>query len=506
MSYSERSVWLEMNDQIRLDASVFTPEGNAPAGGWPGILLVHGHGDAGNKTSMFGRARRYAEHGYVTLSYSVRGQGCSEGLVFHMGARELFDLQDVIDWMLNELPIHPEKLAVAGSSQGGWHAFMAAAHHPQVATVIPENFDADTADFAVHNGCLSKWFFTRTMRRRILTAGLQEMAREWALSGDWYRVEEAVRVTSPDIFVDRIKCPVFMVHGWHDVGMPPNPTVRMFDSLNVPKKLYIGGGGHDGLDSGEAQKIREKLIDQWLDYWLKGEKNGIMDEPAVLYTRRPGWEHVGEDRLPPEDVEAQIFYLRTKVHPAPSSSNPKETMSVVLPAPDRMLHEDPPEGPDVHSNITNRPIDENYTLKSALADDMEGVGRALIKEVIAFEGEAFDEEREILGAPEAKLHLMPNRPYFQVIADLYDVGSDGERNLISRGQYGTRTSEPGKHVTVDVEMRTIGYLLEAGHRIRLEISNYDTTYAFPYFEPFVARLYHEYSHPSCIVIPMRRVS
>ena len=91
MAYSEREHWITMNDGVKLDASVFTPEGKQPKGGWPGVLLIHGHGDAGNKTSMYGRARRYAERGYLTVSYSVRGQGDSEGLVFHMGARELFD-------------------------------------------------------------------------------------------------------------------------------------------------------------------------------------------------------------------------------------------------------------------------------------------------------------------------------------------------------------------------------------------------------------------------------
>ena len=59
-------------------------------------------------------------------------------------------------------------------------------------------------------------------------------------------------------------------------------------------------------------------------------------------------------------------------------------------------------------------------------------------------------------------------------------------------------------MTVRVPLRTIGYLLQKGHRLRLDVSNYDTTYAFPYFEPFYARLFHDNEHPSAIEMPVRR--
>ena len=503
MAYLEKEYWLTMNDGVRLDASAFTPEGEQPEGGWPSILLVHGHGDAGNKTSMFGRAKRYADRGYLTVSYSVRGQGDSEGLVSHMNARELFDLQDVISWMLDDLPIHAEKLGVCGSSQGGWHAYMAAAHHPQVATVVPENMDVDIAEFAVHNGCLAKWFFTRTMRRRILTAGLQEIARQWALAGDWFRIREWVNATSPYLFVDRIQCPIFIVHGWHDVGMPPNKTFEMFDRISSPKKMYVGGGGHDGLDSASARDVRTELIDRWLDYWLKGEDNGIMQEPAIMYTQRPGWAHVEAGTFPPDGVEIQLLYLNANEPEQAVPDKLDETFEVLRPQAVRALTDEAPSGASIHSNITNRPMNPKYGLADALNDDMAGVADALAREVIEFASAPVDKAMEIAGSPVAKLFLMPNRPQCQVVVDLYDVSDDGKRNLISRGQFGTRVAEPGQHLMAEIEMRTIGYAVEAGHHLLLEVSNYDTTYAFPYFEPCVSRLFHDTQHPSLIELPVR---
>jgi len=67
--------------------------------------------------------------------------------------------------------------------------------------------------------------------------------------------------------------------------------------------------------------------------------------------------------------------------------------------------------------------------------------------------------------------------------DLYDVNAEGKRSLITRGQFGTRTAEPVQHLTVEIEMRTIAYAVEAGHHLLLEVSNYDTMYAFPCFGP-----------------------
>jgi predicted acyl esterase len=147
----------------------------------------------------------------------------------------------------------------------------------------------------------------------------------------------------------------------------------------------------------------------------------------------------------------------------------------------------------------------DYGLKEALSDDMDGVPKALAREVIGFASAPLDRAIEILGAPVVKLYVMPNRPQIQVVANLFDVSQGGERTLITRGQFGTRTAEPGQHVMVDIVLRTIGYLVERGHHLLLEVSNYDTMYAFPYFEPFVARVYHDHARASKVEIPLKPI-
>lgn len=92
--------WLEMGDGIMLDVTRITPTGDQPPGGFPAIIFVHGLG--GSKTIKMAEARSYADSGYVTVTYSVRGQGNSEGLSTVFSTREQKDLEFIINWLADK--------------------------------------------------------------------------------------------------------------------------------------------------------------------------------------------------------------------------------------------------------------------------------------------------------------------------------------------------------------------------------------------------------------------
>ena len=475
---TETAFWLTMNDGVRLDAQAVLPDGSPPGGLSGGVILVHGHGEDGSKATTLERARDLADRGYVALCYSVRGQGGSEGLSFHLGVRELFDLQEVVGWALENLPIHPDRLGVCGSSQGGWHSWMAAAHCPQVATVVPQNIFVDFADFAVPNGALSSWFFTRTMRRRVMSAGLQDLARDWAVSGEWDRLREWLRPMSPRLFVDRIRCPVLVIHGWHDVGMPANGLLAMFEQLQVPKRLYLGGGGHEGQDAVSDEQARLDLVDRWLDHWLKGEANGVMEGPAITYARRPGWTPVTTDRL--EGSGEQTLYLHQ----------------------DGGLNETAPEGSHPNRNVENFGARRSYGLAEALADDLARTAEILPLEVASFEGSPLPGDLDLRGIVRFHLHLLSQRSTFQVHARLLDVAPDGTWELITRGHLGARDAEPGEHRLDVIEARAIAYRVPAGHHLRVEIQNHDAGFVVPEYRPWRCRLYCEEGRTSSVTLPL----
>lgn len=471
----ERAHTVLANDGVRLDTSVCLPHGPSPEGGWPCQILVHGHGEDGSKATTLERGRRAAGMGYAAVCFSVRGQGGSDGLSFHLGAQELFDLQEVVAWAARALPIG--RIAVCGASQGGWHAWMAAAHCPQVTTVVPEHIFVDFAEFAVPEGALSTWFFTRTMRRRVLSAGLQDLARTWAIDGDWDRLRTWLRPMSPRNFAHRIRCPVLVVHGWHDVGMPANDLLEMFAALQVPRRLVLGGGGHDGPDAEAAAELRTDLVDRWLAHWLRDEDTGVLDGPPLLFARRPGWDHIAAEHL--DGDATTTHYLR---HGG-------------------TLADTPPERPTPNSNINHVPRDPAYTLATALHTDLDGTAEAWPREEAAFDGPPLAQALELRGIPRFELHTLPSRPFFQVHAELYDVAPDGAATLITRAHRGARDAVPGAHLQLELETRAIAYVVPAGHRLRVVVADQRPEYVVPVYRPWRARLFHEPGRVSRVILP-----
>src|SRR5690349_21082331 len=53
-----------------LDLDIRWPDGTAPAGGWPVVFFAHGSG--GDKTSFATTAVKYANDGYVALTWTGR--------------------------------------------------------------------------------------------------------------------------------------------------------------------------------------------------------------------------------------------------------------------------------------------------------------------------------------------------------------------------------------------------------------------------------------------------
>ena len=77
-----------------------------------------------------------------------------------------------------------------------------------------------------------------------------------------------------------VKASVFVVHGLNDWNVKTKQFAQWWEALaenNVPRKMWLHQGGHGGTSSNNWQQTQNK----WLDYWLYGIENGIMDEPMV---------------------------------------------------------------------------------------------------------------------------------------------------------------------------------------------------------------------------------
>ena len=111
----------ESGQPVELDVDVYLPDGPAPAGGFPLVVVFHGGGS--NKDNAFdaGHAKDYADHGYASVIYSARGHGGSDGQTTVAGPKEVRDGFDVIDWAVKRFGLDRRTIALAGYSQGGLH-------------------------------------------------------------------------------------------------------------------------------------------------------------------------------------------------------------------------------------------------------------------------------------------------------------------------------------------------------------------------------------------------
>lgn len=108
--------------ELTLRGKLVKPEGEGP---FPVVVLVHGSGDE-SAVDYYSDPYLFASHGIATLVYDKRGTGESEGEYtqnFHVLAR---DVLAAVEWLRGRADIDKSRIHLAGYSQGGWIAPLAA--------------------------------------------------------------------------------------------------------------------------------------------------------------------------------------------------------------------------------------------------------------------------------------------------------------------------------------------------------------------------------------------
>lgn len=117
VSLRKDQVYREGHDRWKLD--VYVPEGEAPEGGRPGLVFVHGGGwrsgskDGGNWASL---PAGYAAKGYVCISVNYRLVGDGGGF-----PACVHDVKNAVRWFranAGELGLDPERIGAYGNSAG----------------------------------------------------------------------------------------------------------------------------------------------------------------------------------------------------------------------------------------------------------------------------------------------------------------------------------------------------------------------------------------------------
>ena len=498
-------LWIPVSDGTRLAARLWRPV-SAVDEPVPGVLEMIPYRKRDLTAQRDSTHHPYmAGHGYACLRVDLRGTGDSEGvLTDEYLEQEQRDVEDVLAWM-NEQPWCNGRTGIMGISWGGFNGLQVAARRPKglgaIVTVCSTD-DRYTDDVHYMGGCLltDNLSWASTMFAYNSTppdpALVGERWREmWTErlehSGLWLeewlrhqRRDEYWRHGSINEDYSDIEVPVFAVSGWAD-GYT-NSVFRLLQNLDVPKRGLVGPWSHKYPHLGEpgpAIGFLQEVV-AWWDYWLKDHTdNGAMDgpelsiwmqdsvAPATAYEERPGrW--VGEPSWPsPRIVDTRRplghhrIFEPDEEQPTPRSSPP---LSVQSPLTVGQF------GGKWCSY--NAPPDLPY-------DQREEDGGALV-----FDSDPLSERLEILGEPVVELTLSADQPVAMVAVRLSDVSPDGAATRVSYGLFNLnhhhgsddpRPLEPGRQLTVSVQLNALAQSFPAGHRLRVSVSTSYWPLAWP---------------------------
>ena len=200
----------ELGAKDGLSYALFLPEGESDAG----VVILHGAGSA--KESHFDFARGCRADGIAALAYDARGHGDSDGS-FGPGA-----IDDALA-MVELLRAHAPRVALRGSSMGGFQAIHAGARDPSVCAVV-------AICPAPEAGLLR---FLRSGQALQFECDAEACA-PWLESLDLY---EAVAELGPETAL-------LLMHARGDEQVPYAVSEQLHEAAREPKRLLLLPGGH----------------------------------------------------------------------------------------------------------------------------------------------------------------------------------------------------------------------------------------------------------------------
>lgn len=511
-----------MRDGAKLAANVYKPAGEGP---WPVILsrTPYIKDPRGNNTAerLAAQAKRYTDAGYVFVLQDVRGKGRSEGF-YAAFEDDIEDGYDTVEWAARQ-PWSNGKIGITGGSALGITsnaAAMAAPPHLEAAYVVVAPTDRNRNSYM--GGVLKEKDTVGWLKQQGVAEEVIDTAR--------------ARVTD-DVFWNRaamstnrkyIQIPMYNVGGWYDIFA--NGNLDNFSWLQNHgargargnQKLLMGPFGHgdlsgdleypgfDRLNLGGGEEIR------WFDYWLKGEDNGIMEEPPVSYFMMAGARKgalsdknrmVRAANWPPAYREVRYYLTgdRGLTRDAPTASASKTSYRF-----------DP-------ANPVPTVGGANLTFERGPMDQ-----RAIPRrpDYLRFQTPVLEKDVVVAGPIKVELYGATDGLDTDFVAKLVDVYPDGYEAIVLdapvRARYrdgimpgDVRMMTPGAPEELVIDLWATALTFEKGHRIALHVTSSNS----PRFEvnpntgeapgrqtmkPRVAvnSVFHDAAHPSALVLPI----
>ncbi len=517
---SRRTEYVLMRDGVtHLGTDVWLPS-RIPGMSWDTLL----------KRTPYGRdtpPRMFIDGDYAVVINSTRGREDSEGednVFDDDGWLENQDGYDTVEWIA-EQPWSTGRICTFGGSAPGITQYL-------VAGAAPPHLVCCVAEIASANFYHHMNYPGGEFRKHMVETWLEGQGSTHKLDEIWAHPDEDEYWDRRNLMnrLDHVVVPILHIGGWYDIFS--QGTLDFFHHLQneggegarFNQKLVIGPWIHGLYASpwqGELQYPWNSVfadyaetVMKWYDFWLRGEDNGILDEPpARYYVMGPGmpeaasapgnaWR-LGDDWPPPGEERAYYLHpgglLSTEPPPAGGAfaeyvSDPDD------PVPTRggsNLYDDIGQGP-----MDQRPVDDRA-------------------DVLTWQTPALAEPLEISGPVRLELWASSDRTDTDWVVKLEDVYPDGRAMLVTdlvlmgRHRVSFRQEDllvPGEIHHFTVRLWDTSITLPAGHALRVAIasSNWPRFRMNPQTgEPFhqetgsevaTNRVYQDADHPTRLVV------
>ena len=355
---------------------------------------------------------------------------------------------------------------------------------------------------------------------------------------------------------DYADVPVLHVTGWYDSWT--RQVCMNYEALSrakkSPQRLVIGPWVHGSQGSnvsGEVEFTQDAAVDltawrlRWYDHWLKGESNGVDDDPPVLiYVMGSGddrksvagrLKHGGfwraEQQWPIARAQSTPLFLTGDGRLSASgpvgseADSPASTTYAFDPR-----HPVPTIGGNISSNsglMTNGGYDQRPR------DDTHGAENRLPlserRDVVVFRTEPLATDLEVTGTVEVKLWVssttvdtdftaklldeIPPNPDYPLGFDL-NIGDSILRARYRESLDRPQLMQPGQVYPLTITLYPTAHRFKKGHRLRVDVSSSN----FPRFDvnpntgdPLATHrrmvvanntIYHDREHPSRVILPV----
>jgi dipeptidyl aminopeptidase/acylaminoacyl peptidase len=247
---------------LKLSGNVRVPEGLKPGEKRGAFLVLHGFGSNKDSTNVLAPTKVLTELGYVTLRFSMRGCGDSEGEFGRVICLEqVEDTRNALTFLASHPTVDPKRIAVVGSSFGGAVAVYTGGVDERVAAVISNGGWGDgERKFRGQHKSPQEWArFTKMLeegrahraktgkslmvpryeivpipphlRNNLAKNSIEMFPAETAQSMFDFRADDVVGKIAPR--------PLLLIHAANDSVTPTEQSVELFKHARQPAELHL---------------------------------------------------------------------------------------------------------------------------------------------------------------------------------------------------------------------------------------------------------------------------